>query len=243
LYEEAAQGLSLLGDQFALARVLHNLTSILYTREELAAALEQNDRTCEIKRRIGDVQGLVNSESQRVLILLTLGRLQEALNTAERIVGQAEAMADTRSRGVYLDNLALALILSGEAAPALTRLKEAESLSGVNEDGRLKGYIQNHQALAHLALGDPKAAGVFLEIGLPDGAGPEVQLEREVVRAMQLLAAGEEKAAREAAAGLEDRATRTGYLLFAGMARRFKQACEDHCPSGELPVRVMTVGA
>jgi tetratricopeptide (TPR) repeat protein len=242
-YEQAAEGLSLLGDQFALARVLHNLTSILYTREELASALVQNDRACEIKRQIGDVQGLVNSESQRVLILLTLGRFEEALNTAERIVGQAEAMADTRARGIYLDNLALALILSGNADSALTRLKEAESLHGVNEDGRLTGYIQNHLALAHLALGDPAAAGSFLEIGLPDGAGPEVQLEREVVRAMHYQATGDETAALTTAAALEDRATRTGYLLFAGMARRFKAACANNIPVGEQPVRVMTVGA
>jgi ATP/maltotriose-dependent transcriptional regulator MalT len=240
-YEQAVEGLSMMGDQFALARVLHNMASILYARGELRSALDQNERACEIKRQVGDLQGLINSESQRVLILLTSGHLQEALNTAERIVGQAEAMPDTRARGVYLDNLALALMLSGDPGSAMDRLEEAGSLSGVNEDGRLTGYIQNHVALVHIGLGDPAAAGAMLASDPPAGAGPEVHFERDLVRAMQSLAVGEQQAALDLVAGLEERATRSGYLLYAGMARRFKQACANQTPINELPARVMTV--
>lgn len=242
-YQEAADGLRLMGDQFALARVLHNMASILYARGELPPALEHIEQSLEIKRQLGDLQGMMSSEGLHVLVLLTLGRLQEALEIAEHSLSQAETLGDTRGYAVYLDNLALVLIMSGNPESALLRLDQAENLPGAGQDGRIVGYLQNHRALAHLAQGNLNPAQELLNAELPAGAGTEVQLERDLISAIHSKARNETAAATKLASTLEDRARRLGYHLYAAMAQQIKRVGGDDIPLRDLPCRIMTVNA
>jgi len=217
------------------------MASILYAQGELLPALEYIEQSLEIKRQIGDLQGMVNSESHHVLVLLTLGRLQEALGIAEHSLSQAEALGDARARAVCLDNLALALVLSGDPESALVRLDQAGNLSEAGQDGRIVGYLQNHRALALIAQGNLDSAEELLNAESQAGVGTEVLFERDLIGAIHSLARGETTTAGKSASALEERAMRLGYRLYATMAQQLKQIKQDATSLRELPFQVMTV--
>jgi tetratricopeptide (TPR) repeat protein len=186
---------------------------------------------------------MMSSEGLHVLVLLTLGRLQEALEIAEHSLSQAETLGDTRGYAVYLDNLALVLIMSGNPEAALLRLDQAENLPGASQDGRVVGYLQNHRALARLAQGNLHPSQELLNAELPAGAGTEVQLERDLISAIHSKARNETAAATKLASALEERARRLGYHLYAAMAQQIKRVGSDDIPLRDLPCKIMAINA
>ena len=140
-----------------------------------------------------------------------------------------------------MDNLALALILSGDPESALVRLDQAGNLPGGHEDGRIAGYLQNHRSLALIAQGELDPAQELLNAQFPAGSGAEVQFERELICTVHLLAQREITAATKSASALEERASRSGYHLYATMARQVKQASEDVPSLRDVPFQIMTV--
>jgi hypothetical protein len=103
---------------------------------------------------------------------------------------------------------------------ALVTLARAENLPGATKDGRILSYLLNHRALAMICKGDLQAADVTLSRELPAKGEPEIDLERELILAIMLLAKGDKKGCVEAAKLVGQHAEQLGYLLHASFAQR-----------------------
>jgi tetratricopeptide (TPR) repeat protein len=235
--EEARTGLTAIGDSYALARVLNTISILHHVRGELGPSLERAEQASELKQLIGDKQGWANSEALRGLLLLNLGRIEEGLQTLQAVVEATRDTGEQRAQAIYLDSLGFAQILSGAAELGESTLTGAMKLEGVEDDNRLRGNLENHLAQAYLTQGEIEKAKKISDSPTPDGAGPEVDVERGMVRMMAELAAGEVSAARELGRQVASQAEQGGFTLHKLLIQQLMDLDPAEIPQAELPAR------
>jgi ATP/maltotriose-dependent transcriptional regulator MalT/DNA-binding XRE family transcriptional regulator len=218
--QDVLAGFKSLGDSFSEARALNSLGSISYVLGDLDKALENADQSLHIKEQIGDTQGMVYAKNLKINALMAKGKVNEALDVARKVVSELGITQEPRAQATALDTLALAEIMAEQPDVALVTLARAENLPGATKDGRILSYLLNHRALAMICKGDLQAADVTLSRELPAKGEPEIDLERELILAIMLLAKGDKKGCVEAAKLVGQHAEQLGYLLHASFAQR-----------------------
>jgi tetratricopeptide (TPR) repeat protein len=222
------------GDSFLAGRVVHGLSYVRHVQGRFEAALELSQRACLLKERTGDREGAASSRSQQALLLMGLGRMEEARELA------ASAAADSRTRAErwllanQLDSLGSVELAAGDARTAQRTMREALTLAQATGDRRLETQVRLDLALAHLAVSEVDAA---LEIAGPrpePSLGPEVTLFRLFVEGVSALLAGRPDDALRAAAELAERARAGGYLLLERVAGGLAAAVRSPVPPADL---------
>ena len=237
--QEVLAGFRSLGDSFSEARALNSLGSISYVVGELDEALQNAEESLKIKEQIGDSQGVVYAKNLKVNVLLAQGRVEEGLEFARQVVSEIGITQEPRAHSAALDSLALAEIMNGEYDGALRNVERAENLPGA-KDGRMLSYLLNHRALAFIGKGDLEEAEKVLSLELSAKGEPEIDLEKEIIQAMLLLAKGDRNGCVAAADQTATRAQQIGYRLHAAFARRLA-AASPSIPLSELPRHIFSV--
>jgi tetratricopeptide (TPR) repeat protein len=218
--EEARSGLVAIGDSYALARVLNTMALLHHVRGELDRAHQRTIEARDLKELIGDQQGWANSESQRAIILLNLGRIEEGTRAIEAVIEATKDTGEQRAQAIYLDTLGLAQSLAGRGESAQATLEQAMEISSDLDDNRLRGNLENHLVQAFIGQGKLAEAESLAFLPSPEGSGPEVEFERELGRAMVLHAKGETQAASNVAASAAFRARESGFILLGRLAEQ-----------------------
>jgi tetratricopeptide (TPR) repeat protein len=232
--EEARSGLVAIGDSYGLARVLNTLALLHHVRGELVQALERAEQARDLKALIGDQQGWANSEAQCAIILLNLGRIEQGCQSIESVIQATKDTGEQRAQAIYLDTFGLAQSLAGRGAAAQQTLEAAMRLPGVTDDNRLRGNLENHLVQAFLAQGKLAEAEALAFSPTPEGAGPEVDLERELDRVMVLRAKGEQGQSADLARSAALRAKDAGFILLGRLAEQLAGLGSDQVSGVEL---------
>lgn len=238
--EEVLLGFRSLGDSFSEARALNSLGSIRYVIGDLDEALKNAEQSLHIKEQMGDTQGTIYAKNLIVNALLAKGKVNEALDFARKVVGELGITQEPRAQATALDTLALAEIMAELPDAALTTLDRAENLPGATKDGRILSYLLNHRALAMICKGDLQAAEQPLSQDLPAKGEPEIDLERELILAIMLLAKGDKRGAVEASHQISKHAEQLGYQLHVSFARQLAKI-ETATPLKAIPRRVFAL--
>jgi tetratricopeptide (TPR) repeat protein/transcriptional regulator with XRE-family HTH domain len=233
--EEARTGLLAIGDSYALARLLNTMAILHHVRGELEPAIERAQEACELKLMIGDTQGWANSEAMRGLLLLNLGRIDDGRQALEAVVEATRDTGEQRAQAIYLDSLGLAQTLSGAADQGEKTLTGALALDVAGEDNRLRGNLENHLAQAYLAQGKLDLAASIADSPAPEGAGPEVDVERGMVQVMLALAIGNVAQAQERGKRVAGQAEQGGYILLNMLTRQLMAIEPNSTSLAELP--------
>jgi tetratricopeptide (TPR) repeat protein len=189
------------GDSHGQGRVLHALAAIHLARDDPSSALDLLDRACAIKERMGDVNGVANSQNSRAMALLRLGRLPEARAAVERALAVPAADAEAWARCYFLTTRAAIDLVSGAVDVALDGYREALRQPGIaGTDAQARASVQ--LMLALLVAGDTDAAERLLQkpVGQQELA---VRLERRFAAGVLGLARGGPAEARAAAREIE----------------------------------------
>jgi ATP/maltotriose-dependent transcriptional regulator MalT/DNA-binding XRE family transcriptional regulator len=238
--EEVLSGFRSLGDSFSEARALNSLGSISYVLGELDAALENAGLSLHIKEQMGDTQGMIYAKNLKINALLAIGKIDDALDLARKVVSELGITQEPRAQATALDTLALAEIMAEQADAALASLERAENIPGATKDGRILSYLLNHRALAMICKGDLQAAEQTLSRELPAKGEPEIDLERELILAIMLLAKGDKNGCVEAAKLVGQHAEQLGYQLHVSFAQRLTKA-PTSIPLASLPRQVFAL--
>ncbi len=233
--EEAYTGLQAIGDSFALARLLNTMAILHHVRGELAQAIERAQEACELKLILGDTQGWANSEALRGLLLLNLGRIDDGRQALEAVLEATRDTGEQRAQAIYLDSLGLAQTLSGAPDEGEKTLSGALALEVAGEDNRLRGNLENHLAQAYLAQGKLDQAAAIADSPAPEGAGPEVDVERGMVRVMLALANGNETLAQDLGERVSGQAEHGGYTLLSRLTRQLMDLDPGSLARSEIP--------
>lgn len=232
---EALAGLRITGDAYGMGRALNMIALLHHVQGELTEALEAVEDASELKALIGDVQGHANSEAQRAIILLNMGKITEGYKTICEVIETSRETGEQRAQAIYMDTRGLAEVLLERPDEALATLQHALTLPGVAQDNRLRGNLENHMAQAYLVKGDlPQASAVALA-DAPEGAGPEVEVERGLLRIMLRIA--KDEAAEPLASSVAARAQEAGFLLLSRLARQLGAIAPASVQAAELPQR------
>ncbi|MFN2148255.1 MAG: tetratricopeptide repeat protein [Anaerolineales bacterium] len=218
--EEARTGLTAIGDSYALARVLNTMALLHHVRGELDRALARAVEARDLKALIGDRQGWANSEAQRAIILLNLGQIEEGTRAIEAVIDATSETGEERAQAIYLDTLGLALALAGKGRQAQLTLEKGMQISNGLGDNRLRANLEDHLVQAFLGQGKLAEAEALAFAQVPEGAGPEVEFERELDRAMVLHAKGDRAAAVALAKDAAARARESGFSLLGALAEQ-----------------------
>jgi len=218
--EAARTGLTAIGDSYALARVLNTMALLHHVRGELDLALERSIEARDLKALIGDTQGWANSEAQRAIILLNVGRIEQGQQAIEGVLEATQDTGEERARAIYLDTLGLALSLAGQGEQAQQTLEAVLTIAIELEDNRLRGNIENHLVQAFIEQGNLAEAQALAFEPTPPGAGPEVEIERSLGRSMVLWALGDGSRAAETARATAQQARQAGFILLARLAEQ-----------------------
>jgi tetratricopeptide (TPR) repeat protein len=232
--EKARTGLIAIGDSYALARVLNTMALLHHVRAELDQALERTIEARDLKALIGDQQGWANSEAQRAIILLNLGQIEQGRQVIENVIEATRDTGEQRAQAIYLDTLGMAQSLDGDGKQAEVTLERALAISGKLEDNRLRGNLENHLVQAYLEQGKLAEAESLAFGTTPDGAGPEVELERELNRSMVLAAKGETLQAIEVADSAAKQASDEGFQLLGRLAEQLAVSASERLDGVEL---------
>jgi len=176
------------------------------------------EESCALKQRIGDLDGVANSQHACALVQLCLGLVAEARATITAVLAASEHLGERRSRAHFLDSAAMIALVEGDLGGAWRFIAEAaEAATGMAEPSLLAGAAL-HRALAALSAGDIPAAQRDAELAAEQDcrAGPGVSagtLDTMAVTACIALARGNVAGAAAGAAGLAEQAAGTGFVL------------------------------
>jgi diguanylate cyclase (GGDEF)-like protein len=145
-----------LGDSWGEGQSLNFYGVVLYAAGRFEDVLEKCYAAVEILERTGD-QWEVNTASWNIaLALYRLGRMEEAIATAQRVHSAGVALGDDQASGISVG--AWAKASGGKVPPALI---EAE-LEHTGDDGHTRVEVLQAQALRHLDEGRiPEAVEVL----------------------------------------------------------------------------------
>jgi transcriptional regulator with XRE-family HTH domain len=221
------------GDSYGLARVLHSLALLHHFRDDQDQALALYDQACALKFRLGDRQGLANSEQGRALTLRSIGRIDEALDALRRILTGPAAHTESWARANYLDSLGTTLIMSGDAEAAIPVLCEAVELASVT-GGLYRQVTTQHLALARFATGDGGPVAELAAQPLPPRTSLlEAQFDARLIRAVAALSRHDRTAALAALDDLSAWMESTGFRLYRAAVTRLRVAASDPTASLE----------
>ena len=190
-----------------------------------------------LRRRLGDAQGAANSEHSYAHVLLSLGRTAEARSLLETALGATAELGERRSRGHYLDSLAMIALVDGDVVAADAYLAEADAVAAAIGEPNLRTEVRVHRALAHLARGDVVDPADLQEPGAGEAAsdGSLLELQRYAVAACAALARGDWTAAAAHADEMGRRAAASGLVLEARAAGRISAAVAAARTGGPQP--------
>jgi hypothetical protein len=152
----------------------------------------------------------------------------------ENVIEATRDTGEQRAQAIYLDTLGMAQSLDGDGKQAEVTLERALAISGKLEDNRLRGNLENHLVQAYLEQGKLAEAESLAFGTTPDGAGPEVELERELNRSMVLAAKGETLQAIEVADSAAKQASDEGFQLLGRLAEQLAVSASERLDGVEL---------
>ncbi|MFZ5880290.1 MAG: tetratricopeptide repeat protein, partial [Chloroflexota bacterium] len=190
-YEEAMAGYESLGDMYGVAGILHNLGALHGGQEEYDAALQRFEQASEICRRIGDHEGLLNSESARASMLVGMGRVKEALRVLEEALSAGAASTDTWGLGTALCLLAEIQLVQGGLEAARSACLRALGMPGIENNARIHAWAQSSLALVQISAGEFETAWNSVAADPPADLGFELTTRWQQVQGIAALSRGE----------------------------------------------------
>jgi ATP/maltotriose-dependent transcriptional regulator MalT/transcriptional regulator with XRE-family HTH domain len=252
LYGQALAEMRTVGDAYGTASVLHAQGALRHgsgaTDEAMALLLE----ACALRRRLGDPHGTANSEHAYARVLLSVGQIGEARAMLAEVIAATASIGERRSRGYYLDSMAMFALADEDLSAAGGYLDEAADLAAAIGDANLLTEIGLHRVLAKLASGDLAgatdltAAGDLAGAGQAGGAGlvggragasaskPLVLMGLALAACLALAAADGDSAATYAAR-MARLAASTGHTLEGWAAERIGAAAAAVRRGGPAP--------
>lgn len=231
---EALSGLRLIGDSYAMSRVLHTMALIHATRAEWVASLALLDEACTIKRSIGDLQGLGNSLNQRADVLIALGQVQEAHNLSRQILAECGESGEPRSRCMYLIVLVMSQLVLGDLAAAEATLTTIAQIPAAGTDERIGNFLVNRRALLTLLQGRPAAAEQQLLAAPDKSSGLEIALERQLLLSLIALDQGDASQVAQLTDAVAQQAAAANYVFHQQLAQQIAAAAPG-LPLSQLP--------
>lgn len=201
-YEEAMAGYESLGDMYGVAGILHNLGVLHGGREEYDAALQRFEQASEICRRIGDHEGLLNSESARASMLVGMGRVKEAHLILEEALSAGSASTDTWGLGTALCLLAEIQLVQGELEAARSACLRALAMPGIENNARIHAWAQCSLALVQIGAGEFETAWNSVAADPPADLGFELTTRWQQVRGIAALSSGKTEFAQQTLQGV-----------------------------------------
>ena len=199
-YQAAAALARRLDDRYGQARAAHNMGVCHGRMGDFARALEAYDGASALAAEDGTPLVWM-SPINRALVLVQLGRSEEAVTAARDALALVRRYRHAREEGYALRILGLAQQARGAHADAETCFATAEQLARAGQDALGLAYSLNLAADLALARGDVATAlarvdEVEAALGGPDAALARDMLEFPQVRAHAYAAAGEPTRAR-----------------------------------------------
>jgi ATP/maltotriose-dependent transcriptional regulator MalT/DNA-binding XRE family transcriptional regulator len=198
-YQEALKGYEALGDVYGSAGILHNLGALYSGREDYESALAHFEKASELERRVGDVEGLLSSESARASTLLSLGKLAEARAALDRVLVDGKESTDTWTMGTCLCLLAEVQLLQGEFETARSTAKQVLSMPGIEDNARIRAWAQSDLALIQIGAEEFIEARNTVAVTPPGDLGFELTSRWQLVQSAAALACGDSASAHQIA--------------------------------------------
>jgi ATP/maltotriose-dependent transcriptional regulator MalT len=217
--DETLPRLQTRGESLAAGRLLNLRAFCLLYRGRLAAALAAVDQSQAIAEIIGDTYSLNVAQIRRSRILIALGRIAEARVLIERAVAAAESAGAIRDLGYLLDRLAMVEMAEEQPLAAQATLRRALTLTAAEDDTKLYADLRHDLAAATLMTGAVAEAEQLLAVPSQASDAP-TNYERELIRALVLLANGDSASAASITRAIADQARAAGYELFGVIADR-----------------------
>jgi hypothetical protein len=129
----------------------------------------------------------------------------------------------------------LTALLEGNTATAFEMLSRAIRSPGTTIDPRLLIELQNSLALTFLAAGDLDNALQSIAQEIKTGVGLDVELERQLVAGLIMLAQGNHASAKAAVVAVAEQAASCEYRLHHAIAKRLLIAISAPPLLAELP--------
>jgi ATP/maltotriose-dependent transcriptional regulator MalT len=215
--DETLPRLQARGEILAAGRLLDLRAFCLLYRGEITAALDAVNQAQAIMEVIGDAYGLAYTQIRRSRILIALGRTAEARPVLESALTAAESAGGLRDLGYLLDRLAMVEMIREDATAAQATLRRALALTTAEDDTKLRADLRQHLVVAMLMAGAVDTAEeLFAEP--PQSADPPLDMERQLIRGLILLARGDSSAAASIASDVAVKAGQAGYELFSATA-------------------------
>jgi ATP/maltotriose-dependent transcriptional regulator MalT/DNA-binding XRE family transcriptional regulator len=218
-WQEATQGALTIGDSHAASVFLTNMAMIHRLRAEPEAARAKLEEAVSLARQMGDSVWVANAENLRATLLLDGGQAEEARQLVERLIEQTAKYSDARLSANLLDKLAMTQLACGQVAAAQATLRQALELPLVKNDVEYLLRFNLTVTVVHLMAGEFEQAAKLIS---PPGsnASTRIILERELVRAMLMLARGAVAEAHHVALTLAGQARAAGVFITAERAER-----------------------
>jgi CHAT domain-containing protein/tetratricopeptide (TPR) repeat protein len=169
-----------------LVRSYNALGLVAWDEERRGDAIRLFEKTTEVAREVGDLDGAAKASTNTGLVLQELGDFAGARAAYERGRDGTRAAGDSVHLGRALNNLASLDIALGDPASALTSLNEARRLFRSRNDSIGEVNARGQLATAYDALGEPQRAFAVLDsaIDLAERMGAR----REVTQNLQIMA-------------------------------------------------------
>lgn len=189
-YLEALQGFESMGDMHGVAGILHNLGALHTNREEPEMALNYFERASEIEWRIGDTEGWLSTEQACSSILLSMGRVAEARSILDNAVREGKESTDTWTLGSCLCSLIEVELLQGELEEARLSAQRVLSMTGIEENARIRAWALSGLALVQCAAGEIETAQHTIADHPEKDLGLELAFRWQLVQCAVAVASG-----------------------------------------------------
>lgn len=218
-WQAAAESALTIGDSHSASVFLQNITMIYRLRDEPQAAHAALDEATRLASQMGDSAWVASAENLRATLLLDEGKSEEALQLIEVMAERTLKYSDARLIANVLDKLAMAQLACGQVEAAQTTLRQAYDSPLVKNDFEYQLRFNITLAVACLMQGEFERAAELISPPMPN-APARTLLERDLVRAVLVLARSEVAAAHAQARAVAEQAHAAGTLIVARRAER-----------------------
>jgi tetratricopeptide (TPR) repeat protein len=203
------------GNEYQMSSILHHLSLTDYYHADLERALWRTQRVLQLKVPMGDIEGVVASRMVQAIVLAAQGNVQAAREAANQAGRDCDLLENGWLRGVADYGHAVVLSFTDDLVAAERHLLRALATEMLKRDVPFYTGAQMYLGLIYVAQGRLLEAHAIIGPELPPGAGYSAELLRELVQGMWLLGSERADEARACARQLVERATRTGFLIYA----------------------------
>ncbi|HYF62599.1 MAG TPA: hypothetical protein VD886_07270, partial [Herpetosiphonaceae bacterium] len=222
-------------NEYLMSNILHHLSLNDYYHAELDRALWRTRRVLQLKLPMGDIDGMVASRMVQAIVLVALGDVAAARETARQAGRDCDLLENSWLRGVADFGHAIVLSVTDDLPGAERCLLRALATPLLKRDVPFYAGTQMYLALVYVAQNRLIEARAIIAPDLPPGAGCSAALLRELVRGMWLLAHGRREEARLCAGRLINQARLCGFLIYAQEGARLAALTADPPPLSALP--------